>query len=267
MFDFFDLQVVRTQRISPSLMRITYGGDLDTFVTGGRDQRFKLFLPHPHQETPVVPRSEDWFAEWRALDPAERGVMRSYTVREARPGEVDVDFVLHGPAGPAGTWAAEAKVGDRVVILGPTAEENGGFDFHPPEGTRTVLLAGDETALPAIAGNLAWLPSQMRALVWIEVPHTGDHQNLPTRADADITWLPSGSLLDTVRAADLPDSGLYAWIAGEASTIRALRRHLVNERGMDRRSVTFTGYWRRGAAEEDLLAEVMEGKDPHTGED
>ncbi|MCO5967616.1 siderophore-interacting protein [Actinoallomurus soli] len=271
-FRFFDSRVVRTRRLGPSMIRITFGGDsLAGFAAGGRDQRFKLFLPHPHQRSPVVPTDagEDWFARWRAMDPAVRAVMRSYTVREQRrdPGELDVDFALHGDGGPASRWAVRAVPGDPVVLLGPVEPDNGGVDFRPPPGTDRVLLAGDETALPAVAGILAWLPATARARVWIEVPHAADVQDLPTRAEAEITWLvredaPTGTIVDAVRAAELPPGTPYAWIAGEAGGVRALRRHLVGERGLDRRAVTFTGYWRRGVTEEDLLAEAVAGTAP-----
>ncbi|MFI0368205.1 siderophore-interacting protein [Actinomadura sp. 1N219] len=292
-YAFFDLHVLRSERLSPSMVRVTYGGpclatangsavsgsavsgsagngsDVPRFVTGGRDQRIKLFFPHPHQDAPVMPESlggETWFADWRALDPAERGIMRSYTVRDQRPGELDVDFALHsdGGSGPAASWAEAARPGDRVAALGPTGADNGGYDFRPPSGS-PVLMAGDLTALPAIAGNLAWLPAGTPARVWIDVPHPEDRQDLPTAADAEITWVSPGGLPDAVRAAAVPD-GAYAWIAGESAVVKALRRHLVKERGLDRRAVTFTGYWRRGATEEDLLAEVVAGDGPATQE-
>ncbi|MEU5427366.1 siderophore-interacting protein [Streptomyces olivoreticuli] len=269
-YRFFDLHVLRTVRVSPAMIRVTFGGDgLDTAVSGGRDQRFKLFLPQPGQDAPVLPENlgEGWFAEWRTQDPAVRAVMRSYTIRELRddPAELDVDFAVHGDAnghgGPATNWAQAARPGDRAVVLGPVAEDNGGVDFQPPAGTDWILVTADETALPAVAGILAWLPEGTRAKVWVEVPHADDVQDLPTAASADITWLVRGAghatpLLDAVRAAELPTGTPYAWIAGESGTVRAVRRHLVGERGFDRRAVTFTGYWRRGASEEDLLAEL-----------
>ncbi|GAB3980971.1 siderophore-interacting protein [Actinoallomurus acanthiterrae] len=304
-FRFFDLHVVRTRRLGPSMVRITFGGErLTGLAAGGRDQRFKLFLPHPHQAAPVVPTGagEEWFARWREMDPTVRAVMRSYTVREQRrdPDELDVDFALHGDGGPASRWAARALPGDRVVVLGPTTPDNGGVDFRPPPGADWVLLTGDETALPAVAGILAWLPAGTRARVWLEVPHAADVQDLPTKADAEVTWLvrddaapdplrddaasgplrndaasdplrndaasglvrggaAQGLVLDAVRAATLPAGTPYAWIAGEAGGVRALRRHLVGERGLDRRAVVFTGYWRRGATEEDRLAEAVAG--------
>lgn len=269
-YRFFDLRVLRAVRVSPAMIRVTFGGDdLAAAVSDGRDQRFKLFLPQPGQDAPVLPEDlgEGWYAQWRAQDPAVRAVMRSYTVRDLRAdlAELDVDFAVHGDAdghgGPATNWAQAARPGDRVAVLGPVARDNGGADFQPPAGTDWVLVAADETAMPAAAGILAWLPAGTRAKVWIEVPHPDDVQDLPTAASAEITWLVRGPghaspLADAVRAAELPAGTPYSWIAGEAGMVRTLRRHLVGERGFDRRAVTFTGYWRRGASEEELLAEL-----------
>ncbi|RNL86066.1 siderophore-interacting protein [Halostreptopolyspora alba] len=278
-FRFADLRVVRTERLGPTMLRITFGGEgLVELASGGRDQRLKLFLPHPHQDAPIVPTDagDEWFAQWRAMDPEVRGIMRSYTVREQRraPDELDVDFVLHGDNGPASHWAANAGPGDRVTVLGPAVEDNGGVDFRPPNGTEWALIVADETALPAAAGILEWLPATTRARVWIEVPHPQDQQHIATEADAEVTWLfrgdtghhEGGRLLDAVRAAELPSGTPYAWIAGEATTVRSLRRHLVNERGYDRGAVSFTGYWREGATEEQLVAEAVSGRTPHREE-
>jgi len=257
-------------------VRVTFGGErLAELASGGRDQRFKLFLPQPHQDRPVFHDTGDgWYTTWRAQDPAERPLMRSYTIREQRhePREFDVDFALHGagpeaspPAGgPASRWAAQARPGDRLTVLAPAVEDNGGVDFRPPAGTDWILITGDETALPAIAGILSWLSPGTHAKVWIEIAHEDDRQQLPSFADTDITWLVRGEataarrepVLDALRAAELPEGTPYAWIAGESGTVKAVRRHLVRERGIDRRAVKFTGYWRRGASEEELLAEL-----------
>jgi NADPH-dependent ferric siderophore reductase len=265
-FRFADLWVVRTERLGPGMIRVTFGGaGLAEIASGGRDQRVKLFLPRPGQDAPVVPAGADWYATWRAMDPDVRAIMRTYTVRDQRgdPAELDIDFALHGDGGPAARWAARARPGDRVTILGPTGPDNGGVDFRPPPEADWILIAADETALPAVGGILAWLPAGTRVRVWIEVPHLEDLLELPTAADAEITWLvradsPGRALLDAVRAAaDLPAEGTpYAWLAGEARAVRELRRHLVGERGFDRSAVTFTGYWRRGTTEEQLLEEL-----------
>lgn len=100
----------------------------------------------------------------------------------------------------------------------------------------------------------------MRARVWLEVQHTEDRQALNTAARARISWLVrdegAPSAVDAVRAAELPEGTGYVWIAGESSNVRALRRHLVQERQFDRRRITFVGYWRRGLSEEQLRAEA-----------
>jgi NADPH-dependent ferric siderophore reductase len=294
-FEFFDAHVLRTRRLGPTMLRVTFGGDsLARFASGGRDQRLKLFLPHPGQEAPLMPSDagQGWFAAWRAMDPAVRGIMRSYTVREQRHfphEELDIDFALHGvggpgdgaggprhsaggpggpganTSGPASRWAAAARPGDRVSFLGPVEGDNACVDFRPPPGTDWILLSGDETALPAIAAILGWLPPGTPAKVWLEVPHADDIQDLTTLADADVTWLVrenttahrTDAVLTSVAATAFPGGTPYVWIAGESGTVKALRRHLVRERRLDRTRVKFTGYWRLGTAEEQLVEEAV----------
>ncbi|MFE9297230.1 siderophore-interacting protein [Streptomyces niveus] len=267
-FQFFTLKVLRTTRPTPSFVRVTFGGDdVARTATAGRDQRVKLFLPRPGQDAPVLPGPDDghWWDAWRALDPAVRGVMRTYTVRELRreARELDVDFAVHDlppgtEEGPATQWALNAAPGARAGILAPIHDENAGYDFRPPDGTDWILLTGDESALPAVAGILESLPPGMPARVWIALQHAADRWELPTKADARVTWLvrdeSAPTTEDAIRAADdLPAGMPYAWIAGESATVKAVRRHLVGERGIDRKAVKFTGYWRRGTSEDELL--------------
>ncbi|GGQ65302.1 siderophore-interacting protein [Streptomyces pilosus] len=281
-FRFFALQVAATRRLGPSLVRVTFTGpELREFRSEGRDQSLSLFLPHPGQSEPAVPLElgDQWWQGWRKLPDDVRAVMRSYTLRALRTdagghtSAIDIDFVLHGvtgegdpaaEAGPASRWAARAAAGDRVLLLGPAVADNRAIRFRPPGDTDLVLLWADETALPATAAVLGTLPAGMRARVWLEVPHSGDVQDLPTAADAEITWFvrdataaaePGASpmALDSLRAAVLPPGARpYVWIAGEAGCVKRLRRHVVSERGIDRRRVTFVGYWRRGLTEEQL---------------
>lgn len=278
-FRFFALQVAGTRRLGPSLVRVTFTGpELSDFRSDGRDQSLSLFLPHPGQDAPVVPLElgDYWWHGWRELPDDVRAVMRSYTLRAlradalGRTAEIDVDFVLHGvgaeagpsaAAGPASRWAARAAVGDRVLLLGPAIADNRAIRFRPPEDTATVLMWADETALPAAAAVLETLPAGTRARVWVEVPHAGDVQELPTAGDAEVTWcVREGAAapeappsLDAVRRAVLPSpEHAYVWIAGESGQVKQVRRHFVQERGVDRRRVTFVGYWRRGLTEEQL---------------
>jgi NADPH-dependent ferric siderophore reductase len=150
-----------------------------------------------------------------------------------------------------------------VTILAPVTADNGGVDFNPPDDTDWVLLTADETALPAVAATLAWLPPGTPVRAFIEVAHPGDRVPLPTKADADITWLirtgpdRTTALLSAVSSAAFPPGVPYAWVAGESACVRALRRHLVSDRALDRARITFTGYWRQGTTEDDLLTEAV----------
>ncbi|MEU8867592.1 siderophore-interacting protein [Streptomyces umbrinus] len=292
-FRFFTLQVTRTRRLSPSLVRVTFTGpDLHAFASNGQDQSLSLFLPRPGQQTPVMPMEygEGWRQAWIDTPEDVRAVMRSYTLRALRQDangattEIDIDFVLHGtepgaatPAGPASRWAADAGAGDRAVLLGPSVADNTAIRFRPPADADLILIWADETALPAASAILETLPAGTKARVWLEVPHTGDRVEPTTSADAEITWLvrdeahadapdedPDGTpaaapaeeaplALEAIRTAQLPSAQApYAWIAGESGCVKALRRHLVREREIDRRRVTFVGYWRRGLSEEQL---------------
>lgn len=200
-------------------------------------------------------------------------------------GEVDVDFVLHGETGPASRWATHARIGDRIGLLAPdaqVADSSQGFEWKPPADVRRVLLVADETALPAVAGileDLARWPHPPQVQAFLEVAHDADVLPLVAPVGAQLFWLARegaahGQLLQQavqarvgplgLRAAeqDLAEididqdilweqasaqgGGLYAWVAGEAGAVMAIRRHLVKDCGIDKRAITFMGYWRHG---------------------
>lgn len=282
----FTAEVRAARRLSPSFVRITFTGpDLDRFADNGYDQRVKLAFPLPGQREAGLPEGPDWYARWRALPERQRNPIRTYTVRAVRPelAEVDVDLVLHGDGGPATRWARRVQPGDQIVIVGPDAGfdgEHGGVEFRPPAAAK-LLLAGDETAVPAICSILERLPATARGRVLLEVPEADDAQPVAAPPGVVVHWLARGGQLSGTRlvpavsaaAAELmsgPSVGvpitelnldvellwdvpisvlpapLYAWLAGEAGVIRTLRHHLVTERGLDRRAVAFMGYWRLG---------------------
>ena len=185
--------------------------------------------------------------------------MRTYSIRRHRPAarEVDVDFVLHGGdghEGPAARWAADARPGDVVGLYGPSVSH-----LRTPGRHDWTLFAGDETALPAIGAWLESLGPGERAVVVAGVAGPEEEQPLESAADVTVVWrhrdgVPAGqsaALADGVRELDFPDGVPFAWVAGEASAVRTVRRHLVGERGLDRRAVAFAGYWRLRLTQDD----------------
>jgi NADPH-dependent ferric siderophore reductase len=245
------LEVTAVRRITPRTVRVTFTGEGLGELAAWPDQQLKLLFP-PAGRPVRLPEPDDdvmrWYQAYLAIPEAERPVMRSYTVRARRPGqaEIDVDFVLHGDsAGPATSWARTAAPGAVLGRYGPDAAYR-----RPVSTADTVLFAGDETAVPAITTLLSEVDN---AVVFLEVPDAAEEQPLP----GDVHWLHrdgaehGAKLLEAVREAKLPDGSVAAWIAGEAGTVRALRRHLVGERGFDKGDVEFSGYWRRQLTQDD----------------
>ena len=302
----FRAVVSAVRPLSPHFTRVTFRGpELHLFGTDRLDQRVKIVFPGPSgalsdlgADDPAAIDAGAWHARWRALPAEGRSPFRTYTVRDVRPAdaEVDVDFVTHPPAadgslGPAGRWIASAEPGREVILVGPDArslDSHIGIDWHPGTATR-LLLAGDETAVPAICAILESLPDDREVHADVEVPTVADALPVPAAFRSAVRWVPrdgaehgerlvaafraavtelagrlDGALapaaqeledvdVDTQLLWDSPgdaDGGSwYAWIAGEAAAVKALRRHLVSEVGFDRRNVAFMGYWRRGRAE------------------
>ncbi|WP_308202912.1 SIP domain-containing protein [Crossiella sp. SN42] len=263
------LRVTAVRRLSPHVVRVSFTGPGLENLSTWPDQQLKLCFPQPGQTEPVLPALPPdgdpmrWYQAYLAIPEAERPVLRSYTVRAHHPATatIDVDFVLHGGAdGPATAWAARAEVGDVLGRYGPDAQ------YARPLGESDwVLFAGDLTALPAIATLLESLAPGRKALVYLEVPDAADEQPLSTAAELELHWVRQGpdALLNAVRGAELPSGTGLAWLAGEAGAVRSLRRHLLGERGMAKRDIEFTGYWRLRLTQDDApteedMAEVQE---------
>lgn len=294
----FAIQRVRVARIaavSPTYRRITFTGpDVRHCADNRHDQRIKLILPTSDGSLDAMSTGDDWYTAWRELDDDLRPVIRTYTIREVRADrhEFDVDVALHGRIGPASSWALDAQPGDEIVVCVPDARAEtpaGGVDWHAPARVDRVLLAGDETALPAIAGILEQLPPDTVGTAIVEVPDHADGAAIGehpagvqvvvlARGAAEVGTLlvpaverAAGAAVDAAAAVaaalddidvdrdllwEVPEVSeraervpLYAWLAGEAGVIKTIRRHLVGTLGVDRRAVAFMGYWRAGRAE------------------
>ncbi|MDD9207430.1 siderophore-interacting protein [Georgenia sp. 10Sc9-8] len=201
----FHVEVRAVRRVCPTFVRLTFAGpDLAEMGTGGpagtRDLRVKLLLPtggSPVPDLQALGLGRGWYRRWLAMDERTRGVMRTYTVRELRPraGELDVDVVLHtaadGRTGPAAAWAAAARPGDRLTVVGPNGRhpETVGIEWDPG-ASRRVLLAGDETAVPAVAAILRDLPAHLTGHALLEVPCAADVQQLQGPPGVAVRWLP-----------------------------------------------------------------------------
>jgi NADPH-dependent ferric siderophore reductase len=242
------LEVLRTARLTPRMARVTLGGaELAGYPEFGPDQRVKLFFPVAGQRRPAMPRASSGGPVWPPGEP--RPVIRSYTVRRFDPaaGELDVDFVLHGEHGPAAAWAAAASPGDQVGISEP------GGRYRPDPDAGAHLLIGDESALPAICtvlDALAGLPGPVA--VYLEVAGAEEQQPLP--GPAEVHWLHRGDrpagrpLIEALIEAPLPGgvagADCHTWLSAESTAVRDIRAHLLDERGVPRRRLYATGYWR-----------------------
>ncbi|NLG54128.1 MAG: siderophore-interacting protein [Rhodococcus sp.] len=243
------LSVLRTAEVTPRMRRITLGGeqlgpfsasgfDLPAFTTRGADDYVKLFFPEPGAE-PVLPEQHDGHLHW-PRKPAP--IARAYTIRrfDADAGELDLDFVVHGH-GIAGNWARDAKPGDEIHLAGPKVST------IPPEGASWWLLAGDETALPAIGHYLddaRGSSTPLHAFVLVDGPAEEQRELdgvhwVHRRSDADDALV----LAEAVRAHSLPDSDGWMWIAGEAGIVRELRA-VAKQLGIPKPMLDASGYWR-----------------------
>lgn len=263
--EFLRARVLGSKQIGPHLVRVTIGGEnLHGFTPLGHDQWFRLFLPAPGHRTPRLPSATGtlWYAQYLAMSRSTKPIVRNYTVRAYRSAdrallgntpEIDIDFVVHGPAedaGPASSWAMTADPGDEVALL------DEGLIHSPEPAARRYLLVGDESALPAVAGILASAAADVHGEVFLEIPHPDDAQELATPDGITVHWLPRsdpharpGTLaLEAVRTAEFAALPEYVFVAGESALATGVRRHLVNDRGVAKSDVVFTGFWRYGHA-------------------
>lgn len=242
------LQVARVHDVTPHLRRVTLTGDsLRDFVSASFDDHVKLFFPAPGEARPELPELGPNGVEFR--DDRPRPVMRDFTPRhyDNDACELELEFALH-EAGPATDWASRAQPGDWLGVGGPRGSLviGIGFDWH--------LLIGDDTALPAIARRLGELPAGTRAIAVLEIANASARPDLRTDAELSVHWCHRDGadtaeplLLQALRTLALPEGDGYVWAAGESADIRAVRRYLVDERGVEKSRIRAAAYWKRGA--------------------
>lgn len=243
--------VTGRRQISPDLVRLSMNSP--AFV--GKELQFTdhdiklLFVP------------EDADYSWpfdieqiRAEQPRNMlPITRTYTLinLDSETGDFDVDFVTHGDSGLAGPWARKAGVGDKLGFLGP------GGAWGPTAEYEHFVLAGDESAAPAISAGLKHLPEGTTATAYIEIEAEDRKFELPTREGVEIHWiLRNGAthgteLSHAVREAGIPEGRKTSWfIHGVAEMIKELRRFLFVESEIPKKDVSISGYWRIGMTED-----------------
>lgn len=257
------ITVLRKQELTPRMLRIVFGGDgLAGFETGPfSDHYVKFQLPAPgaSYEPPFD------VAELRSSLPRELAPrVRTYTVREWDPerGELTVDFVHHGSQGVAGPWALAAQPGEQVQIVGP------GGAYAPDESADWHLMVGDSCVIPAIAASLSRIRPGVPVHVLLSVDDAAEQQALKSRGDLRLRWIhrdPAAAvepepLLEAVAATELPAGKGDLFVHGEAGMVRAVRKHLLAERGVEAAQTSISGYWKRSRDEEGWRADKPEWK-------
>lgn len=242
------LEVTAITDLSTTMRRFTLKGDMAGFTSPGHADHIKAFFFPEGVEpklAPIGPQGAE-FAE------NERPQMRDYTPRryDVDAGTLDLDFVLHGD-GPASDWAARARIGDKLVIGGPRGSliVPAAFDWY--------LLAGDESAIPAIARRIEELPAGARVIAVIEIDAFAEQLPFPGAADVSLNYVcrngvaagRTSLILDRIKTMRFPQGTAYAFVAGEASMAKAVRAHLTEARGFDPDHVKAAGYWVLGKAD------------------
>jgi NADPH-dependent ferric siderophore reductase len=242
---FLTATVLARRNVTAGMVRVTLGGEelADLKSTGIGDEYIRLFFPDATTGELVLPETDErGFWVWpEGKKPAH---CECYTIRNARPGEIDLDFVVH-EGGIASEWAQGANPGDRIVIREPH-----GIYEAPPDANWFVFVA-DATGLPALGRLLEGLPAGSEARAIIEVPDAGHEQQLTSPAELQLVWLHgSGNglgpsrLEEVLRSIAVPEGRIpYVWVVGEARSTRAIRKYLRHELGWSPTSYSVTGYW------------------------
>ncbi|ONF74586.1 siderophore-interacting protein [Amycolatopsis keratiniphila] len=244
-------EVVRTEMVGSGLLRVTLGGPGTAgFEAHSPDEHVKILFPELDAE-PRLPVQDGDMLRWPKPSPTSR----EYTVRRYDPasGELHLDVALH-EGGLGSGWAEKVTPGTPVHVAGPP----GGLIV--PHTYDRYLLAGDVTALPAIARWLEELPRTAAGWAFIEVTDASEEIELSAPEDVEVRWLHRGDvapgasevLARAVQTIEVPaGERLYAWVAGEAGQIKPLRRWLKNDLGLGKDDHDVTGYWKRGVADFD----------------
>ncbi len=253
------MEVLERSRLSPSLVRLVVGGPrFSTFPQPpSTDAYVKIVFAKP--ELGLEPPYD--LAELRETLPAEDiPVTRTYTVRavDHEAGTLTLDFVVHGDAGLAAPWARDAQPGDRIVFQGP------GGSYTPDASADWHLLAGDLSALPAVAAALEALPDDARGYAFLVVDEDDDRLELTAPEGVEIVWAVGSEggaatdlLVDTIRSRPWLEGRVHVFAHGERESIKQVRA-LLKEHDLSREQISISGYWAYGRNEDRFQSEKRE---------
>lgn len=247
--------VLHSEQLTPRMVRVVLGGEgLASFTPAPATDQYvnALFVPEgaPYSapfEVDEARRRDDGFAP--------RG--RRETVRrwDADAGELTLDIVTHGDEGYAGRWANHAQPGDRLQLLGPNGS------YSPRADADWHLFVGDESALPAIGASLEAMSEGATAVVVVAVDGPEHELALTSSAEVELRWVhrcdavdDPDALLRAVEALTFPVGQPQVFVHGEAGEVRAVRKHLLGERGVSEEGQSISPYWRRKHTDEQWRA-------------
>ncbi len=239
------LTVKQVSEVSASLKRITLAGeDLEGFQSLSPDDHVKVFFPCPGETEAIVPT----FGPNGPAVPegSRKPIMRDYTPLRFDPEkmELDLEFFIHGE-GPAAHWAAQASVGQNLMVGGPRGSKIVPYDFD------WYLMIGDEASIPSFKRRLAELPSNSLSVVLIEVEDEKHEVELHGSGTHEIHWIhrngrPAGdpqALKEALSQITFAEGDCFTWIATERAAAMFLRDYLVQERSLNTEWIKATGYW------------------------
>ncbi|WP_309127525.1 siderophore-interacting protein [Microbacterium sp.] len=221
--------------LAPNYVRVRLSGaELEGFDSPGADDHMRLFFP-------AGPTS--------SVEELRAAPSREYTPLAWGDDWLDVEFAVHGDEGIAAPWAASAPLGSFVGVGGP----RGSAVLAGAPGA--WLLAGDETAIPAIRRFAAQMSADAKARIVVEVASPADE--VAIEAPVEVEWLhrsdaAAGSaliaFLDGLGAADAPGDDPFCFIAAEQAVVKP-GRALLSRWNVDISKAVVKGYWKRGEAE------------------
>lgn len=219
-----EVTVANVEPLSADMVRITFSGEtLADFVSLSFDDHVKFTLTTPDGDT----------------------VRRDYTpvAFQAEACTLAIEFALHGH-GVASSWARAAQPGQQAIISGPRGSMviPTDYDWH--------LLVGDSSALPAIRRRLQELPSGAQVIAVVHGQPSTPPDSFACDATLTMHWVSDAdALLHTVAGLTLPVGEGFVWAAGEASSMRALRNLLLEEKQLSKHQMRVAAYWKQGSSD------------------